>query len=566
MTFRRARASALLLWLVACGGGGGAAPDPCAGMVCSTPPASSCPSATRALRYPATGTCLAVGGAGTCDYQPTLQDCTLTGQACDAGACVTPPDPCDGVACTTPPAQACSSATELVRYASPGTCTATGGAASCDYQPSTEDCALAGQVCADGACVAPPPCEAGGVCTTPPADGCASATVALQYPGTGVCSSPAGTAICEYLPVQVDCALTGLVCQGGGCVAAPCDVAGVCTAPPAATCASTTTLLEYPSPGVCTAVDGQASCEYPPTEVSCPAGQLCQGGGCVAAPCTIPAGGGDFLAYADLRSGDFEIRAVRVDGSCDQLVGSGPGYDLQPWWSATADLLAWTGERDGNKRVVLQPIGGAQRVLDTGPALATGAVLSPDGTLVAFERLAVGAFRADVYLVPAAGGTPVALETPPPASNDAGPVFSFSAQGNFLYFISDRSGASEIWRVAVTAAGVATAAPEKVTTGSLLVGRPTVSADGKLLAWASSNGIAFPKVIVRDLTTGAERILSDQADSEPAFPAAGPLIAVRTGRFDLSHGDVVLLDATTGLLVNRLTDGTATVGSPAFPR
>jgi Tol biopolymer transport system component len=116
--------------------------------------------------------------------------------------------------------------------------------------------------------------------------------------------------------------------------------------------------------------------------------------------------------------------------------------------------------------------------------------------------------------------------------------------------------------------GTPTAAPEQLTSGSLLIGRPTVSGDGRFLAWASSDGLAFPKVLVRDLdlASGTERVLSDQADSEPAFDASGALVAVRTGRYDLSLGDVVLLDATTGALVRRLTPGTASVGSPAFPR
>lgn len=571
MMFRRARASLLLLWLVACGGGGAdPAPDPCAAAgVCTSPPADGCPSTTTALRYPATGTCAAVAGAPSCDYQPALEDCAA-GQVCAGGACVTPLDPCAAAgACTTPPADACGSATVRLDYGSPGTCTAVGGAASCDYQPTTVDCATTGEVCQSGACVAPDPCGTGGVCTTPPADACATATTALRYPASGTCTSPGGTPVCAYEPAQVDCALTDQVCQGGACVTPPdpCAAPGVCTTPPAPSCVSATSLLEYSSPGACTAVGGAASCDYPPVQRTCPAGQICLAGGCVPDGCAIPADGAGFLAFADARSGDLEIRAIRVDGACDQLVGSGPGDDLAPSWSAAAGLIAWTSNRAADLRIVVQPAqGGEQRVLDTGPELATGPALSPDGTLVAFERLALGAANAELHVAPVAGGTPAALAADP--ANDSGPVFSFSAQGDFVYFSSSRSGAYEVWRVPVSAAGAATGPPQQVTSGSNLIGRPTVSADGRLLAYTNATGTAFPKVVVRDLTTGVERVLSDQIDMEPAFAGAGSsLIAVRTSRYasDLAPS-IVLLDVATGALIQRLTDGAATAGTPAFPR
>lgn len=623
-----------------CAAGACVAPaDPCAAVgVCTTPPPDDCATASQALHYPASGTCVAAGQQPQCTYVPTPVDCGASGLVCEAGACVAPPDPCAAAGvCTTPPPPGCQSATVAVTYPAVGTCTASGGEALCSYAPTTVDCGAGGQVCQAGACVAPSPCQAGtcttpppddcaspterlvypatgtctvvgegavcdyagavvpcpageqcqggscavppdpcaepGVCTTPPSDDCAAGTLARHYPAVGTCTAVAGQAQCAYPPTLEDCAAGGLACQAGACVTPPdpCAAPGACTTPAADECVSTTTLLHYPNPGLCTPVGQTAVCDYPPTQVTCPAGQVCQGGACVADPCAIPPGGAGFLAYAASSGADYDLRAVRVDGTCDQLLAAGPGDDLAPSWNAAAGRLAWGGTRDGTARVVVMDLADrVQHVLQTGTALATAPALSPDGASVLFEHRVLAARSPDVYRVPAAGGAVVAILYDA-AVAEAGPVYGTGALLGEIFYVSNQSGVPEVWRSPAT--GVTPPAPPqgRVTSGSALpdnglLGRPALSADGRWLAYtrASATPGSASKIVLHDLQDGSERTLSDHGDSEPAFSPDGARLAVRTTRFGLT--DVVLLDVGTGDLVRRLTDGTRLVGTPTFPR
>jgi len=278
-------------------------------------------------------------------------------------------------------------------------------------------------------------------------------------------------------------------------------------------------------------------------------------GGSNPDPCRLPNGGTGFLFYAEQSGPDYDLRAVKLDGTCDQLVVSGAGDDLFPAVSSASGALAWSGIREGTNRILVRSgLTASTRVLDTGPDLATAPTLSPDGLTVAFElRPALG--TSDLYTVPVAGGTPTPLVEGP--GNDAGPAYS--PDGQTIYFVSNRTGANEIWKASAPAW-----VPTQVTTGAAVVGRPAVSGDGRLLAYARASDVSGTKVLLRDLQSGDERVMSDEGDSEPAFPATGSTVAVRSTRFGLT--DILLLDVATGAVVKRLTTGATLVGTPAFPR
>ncbi|HTJ46122.1 MAG TPA: lamin tail domain-containing protein [Kofleriaceae bacterium] len=68
---------------------GGACVDPCVGFTCNTPPAATCVNNVARTFSPA-GTCTSPGGVPACGYAPIDQDCSLSGQTCNAGACTGP--------------------------------------------------------------------------------------------------------------------------------------------------------------------------------------------------------------------------------------------------------------------------------------------------------------------------------------------------------------------------------------------------------------------------------------------------------------------------------------------
>jgi dipeptidyl aminopeptidase/acylaminoacyl peptidase len=100
---------------------------------------------------------------------------------------------------------------------------------------------------------------------------------------------------------------------------------------------------------------------------------------------------------------------------------------------------------------------------------------SPDGRLIAFGGAAAGQVRPDVWVVSADGGAPRALTSD--LSYDT--VLAWSADGKFVYFRSDGSGAGwEVWRVPVDG-GAAT----RMTTGGGL--RAQESSDGAFLYYSN---------------------------------------------------------------------------------
>jgi sulfatase modifying factor 1 len=119
----------------AAGSGGEAGEaDPCVGVTCDAPPASSCQGSAAFQVYDKIGSC----SGGTCTYNSQLIACT-----CAADACAS--DPCLEVTCSTPPAASCSSSNTLTSYASSGTCS--GG--SCTYAAAATACETG---CANGVC------------------------------------------------------------------------------------------------------------------------------------------------------------------------------------------------------------------------------------------------------------------------------------------------------------------------------------------------------------------------------------------------------------------------------
>jgi formylglycine-generating enzyme required for sulfatase activity len=129
--------------------------EPCAGVMCQSPPPAVCANATTRRSYASTGMCT----NGACSYTPTDTTCA---NGCENGVCKS--DLCAGVVCTQAPGPVCVNGTTRRTYAAAGVCQ--GG--NCTYAPTDEACA--------NGCV-------NGACNTPPVGSCPN----------GMCLIPAGT-------------------------------------------------------------------------------------------------------------------------------------------------------------------------------------------------------------------------------------------------------------------------------------------------------------------------------------------------------------------------------------
>ncbi|MCA9549860.1 MAG: hypothetical protein KC933_07490 [Myxococcales bacterium] len=226
--------------------------DPCAGVVCNTPP-SGC--------YFAQGTCregaceYMVNNAGTCDDN---KPCT-TGDRCQEGMCVG-----DQTVCDTPPDALCLDASTRRFWNAQGTCNMQNGA--CEYMQQDQQCPFG---CQDGACLGDP-CI-GVVCNTPPSGQC--------FEQMGTCTN----GVCQYGTVPGSCndadpCTSNDTCNNGACTGTP----QACTTPPAAVCTGSNMLEVYDMAGTCSG----GACEYTASTITCDDNDVCTvGDNCAAGAC-----------------------------------------------------------------------------------------------------------------------------------------------------------------------------------------------------------------------------------------------------------------------------------------
>lgn len=154
------------------------------------------------------------------------------------------------------------------------------------------------------------------------------------------------------------------------------------------------------------------------------------------------------------RQYDMNIRSWSPNGTT-RLLAPSTAWDLHPQLSPDGSRLAFTSNRSGSYEIWVAMQDGTQPLQLTtfqGPFTGTPR-WSPDGTAVTFDARPEG--HADIYLTTLDAPSPQRL-TAHPADDMAS---SWSRDGHWIYFASNRTGAWEVWKKAVSSAQ----APVQVT-------------------------------------------------------------------------------------------------------
>ena len=108
---------------------------------------------------------------------------------------------------------------------------------------------------------------------------------------------------------------------------------------------------------------------------------------------------------------------------------------------------------------------------------------SPLGLRIAFGQRLGAVRQANVMTMSAEGGEPVAVTADSAVSWN--PVWA--PDGEHLYYVSNRGGSTNVWRVAIDeASGQVMGEPEPLTTPAPFAAHLTISADGQRLAYSST--------------------------------------------------------------------------------
>jgi Tol biopolymer transport system component len=261
--------------------------------------------------------------------------------------------------------------------------------------------------------------------------------------------------------------------------------------------------------------------------------QLTDSSGIESAPSLSP--DGRDVVFTRVVDGRPEIMIQRVGARvATSLTGGSGADDIQPAFSPDGERIAFRSERDGGGIFLMDTSGEAvRRLSDSGfhptwspdgreLAVANGSFLwptdrggavrglwaidvstgarreisragdtmqprwSPNGHRIAFWGLRDQTGQRDLYTVAADGSEleSQGLEVTNDAALDWSPTWS--PDGRFLYFSSNRGGTMNLWRVPIEeASGRTLGPPEPVTTPSHWVGELSFSRDGKRLAFAS---------------------------------------------------------------------------------
>ncbi len=215
---------------------------------------------------------------------------------------------------------------------------------------------------------------------------------------------------------------------------------------------------------------------------------------------------GEFVAFASGRTGQGDLYLYHFYAQADPLVQvtfEPVGSELFPAWAAGGDRLAYTAHLGGEDHV--QVVDGVRRLAaETDPArrrsLARTATrdlvpgwrvsclapsFSPDGQWVAFYAREGSGERADLYVVPVAGGEPRKLLAGGIPETRGGPRWAADGRGLFAVLEDGERMNPLVW---VPVAGEP--GPQVLATGTQLNADPFPGSDaaGAPLLWFTAQG------------------------------------------------------------------------------
>jgi TolB protein len=253
----------------------------------------------------------------------------------------------------------------------------------------------------------------------------------------------------------------------------------------------------------------------------------------------------------------YQLIVADADGENPRVIADSPLPLMSPAWSPDGRRLAYVSFEGNQSAIYVQTLRTGTRERVSMRAGHNGApVFSPDGRRLALTlSLAEGNF--DIYTLDLS--TQVLRRLTDNPAIDTEPAWS--TDGNTVYFMSDRAGNPQIYRVSAEGGRA-----ERVTFEGDYNARPRVSPDGRNLAIVHRNQGNF-RIGLVDLRNGVTQALSNGVlDESPSFAPNGAVLIYATR----DRGRGVLATVTSdGRIQQQIDSGSGDVREPVwgpFPR
>jgi TolB protein len=226
------------------------------------------------------------------------------------------------------------------------------------------------------------------------------------------------------------------------------------------------------------------------------------------------------IAYVTKAEQRYSLWVADADGESAQPALTSPEPIISPSWSPDGRQLAYVSFESRKPVVYVHDVAsGKRRLVANFRGSNSAPAWSPDGRSLAVTLSRDGGSQLYTLDVTSVGAEPRRLTQS--SSIDTEPTYSHDAK--HLYFVSDRGGSPQIYRMPATGGN-----PERVTfTGTYNIS-PALSADGRWLAYISRVSGVF-KLHVMELATGTVTALTETtADENPSFAPNSRLLLYAT--------------------------------------